>query len=285
MGNLGTIDVHMQTSHRLYMHLRGCTPISGKPCLCTYLREVELNTPKNPSARETYSRILFVLSGKHQFVYHFLKMNQNRKPRKTNKRKKRSLTIAPDLRPMYRTNLSDLTNQYVAMATPAFSGISALNTLTSTVRLSAQEVDFSKMTLEVQTTTLEDLVTRYRLLVFHIPNRWAYDANVDPNLFVTATVTVANFMGKGLRVPRDQSVPYRTICDRVVVQDTHAGHDPLKMLHRIKVPRHRVLYDPDDATGVTAMGQYFFAILTEGTAASADYTWDLWAQVRYRLRI
>jgi hypothetical protein len=168
------------------------------------------------------------------------------------------------------------------MATPAWSAGLRLDTLTSTVRLSCPTVDFCGGKVIFRATTIASQIVTYRIIVYQLTNRSALQPT--PDLMYTGTPTVSNFWAVVPFTKRDQSYPFSVRYDQLVVHDTNYGHDPLTKEIIIKIPKHQSQYDPDDSTGATVLGEMQIGVLTDATAASANFTYVLSVLRKWKLR-
>jgi hypothetical protein len=253
-----------ESMERGIMHSHGWNPECHRACFPLWLGS---------------SRILFVLSGKHQFVYHFLKMNNSRTRNKNSmqlsRRNKRKGRQKPIPRPVpitvtYNKSFVNGPSQYSDMAS-YLSQNGQPDTLTLATRYNAPYVTWKSGKLYVEFTQPVDTVITYRFGIFHLLSRYVMTGSYAPITFFTPASTTSNFEYVLPYLPRDQSVPYRLVFDTQFVLDTTFGHDSLTTKKTFYLPEHTVYYDPDDSNGLTGLGLYIPFVLTNATHTDGDY--------------
>jgi hypothetical protein len=240
------------------------------------------------TARDSYSRILLVLSGKLQFiVYHFSKMNNSRNSRKTRTRNNRKQRYLYPQKPLPRIKYIDQfvlgPSQYSDMSS-YFSQQGQVDTKPSADRLYAPYVLWDKGTMYLEFTQPVDTVITYRVGLLHLLKRYVMTGSYAPLTYFTPAATTANFEYVLPYLPRDQSVPYRLVFDTQFVLDTTFGHDSLTTKKVFHMPKHEVYYDPDDSTGLTGLGLYVPFVLTNATHTDGDYLFQCICNRKYSIR-
>jgi len=211
--------------------------------------------------------------------------NRNKRPFSRNKKKRTRPNQTKSLvEPAYRYQLNIGATQWGLMSTPKFSLTFSLDTLTLAARNTCPVALFKPSRSTVRITVPVDTVTSYRIITCLVTTRYTITASTDPLLFLYPQPTTTNFWASEPYLPRDQQYQYKIFRDHQFVIDTH-GIDKLTTEHFYSFPAHTCDYDADDNTGLTAIGHAFIFILTDATAANANYLVNVDTVQTYDLKI
>lgn len=176
----------------------------------------------------------------------------------------------------YTKSYSTANSQYLVMATPSFSGLALLTSVTDTERKNASNVRIKAHTAQLRLTAPVDTIFTYRIMLLKFTDRvdWDIELPVPLNIFQTAPTTTS-FWYTEPSLLKDQVKAFQILSDKTVILDTHSGRAPLISLVKLRVPTTRVIYDTDDTDGRTARNSIVLLILTDATAASANHLYQL----------
>ncbi len=211
--------------------------------------------------------------------------NQIRNRRRRNGLTQRRDRIIPR-EPMYSTYLAT-NGQWAVMSTPLNSAWANLSAITLANRYNCPMINIRSLKVTLKITVPISTTTLYRYIIVQTKSRYQGTSSAAslPSTWLNTTPTTTNFWELGFLEAKDQYTPFRVLKDKIFSIDTN-GKDALNtFVPFTRINLGPVYYDPDDVNGTTATGAIIAFVLTDATTASASYTWDLSAKIRYDMQI
>lgn len=211
--------------------------------------------------------------------------NNNRSRRRrfnpyTNKKinKQRSKLLLPPIEKKIVTRFDgDMASQWTAFAAGAtFNYISHLDQISTGSTISTREgnqitVMPYKYVFYVKQPV--DTTIQYRVLVIQTIKEYASTTNVNiPTNILAETGSIQEALISSYTQKEDRTITFRILYDKHKYVTSYGNGSGFRKFV-IKIPKHNVIYDPDTAGGTVAQGSTHLAVVTDATAANANYTY------------